>query len=80
METLFPLRIRAGYVEGPERRRSDGYGELAPDETARSSEVQAAMDGADPAEQERAEVRANLRSESQKPPGESPGLLGDRLG
>jgi len=67
-----------GLAEAEADPETEGFGVLDHDETAVSSEVQAARDGADPAAQERARVRGDLGSEGQGPQGESPGLLGDR--
>ena len=57
---------------------TEGYGDLDADETAVSSEVQAREHGVETAVEERAAIRANLQAQREGPPGESPGLLGDR--
>jgi hypothetical protein len=71
-----------GLARGFEAPSSEGYGEVRPDETARSAEEDAQRLGATPPTQERANVRAGLSTdEGARDRGSSPGATGgDRFG
>jgi hypothetical protein len=66
-----------GLAAGSEAPATEGDGETAPGDPARSAEEQEARSGLTPAAEERARIREG-GSDSGKPE-ESPALLGDRL-
>ena len=61
-----------GIGEGYAAPETEGYGELGPDETAISAEVQGLREGVEPPGEERAQIGESLRPETQDPAAESP--------
>ena len=62
-----------GLAEGEAAPETEGYGELDPDETSRSAEVQGRRVGVTSAEEERVGVRENMRPEGRDPQSEAIG-------
>jgi hypothetical protein len=58
---------------------TEGYGDVVPDDPARSADQEAVLAGRPTADQQRAETREGGLRPEQEDLGSSPGLLGDRL-
>jgi hypothetical protein len=68
-----------GLAEGSPAPSTEGYGEMLPDDPARTADEEAILAGREPADRQRAELREGGLRPEQEDLGSSPGLLGDRL-
>jgi hypothetical protein len=68
-----------GLAEGEPASETEGYGDVLPDDPARSADQDAMRAGRETADQQRAQIREGGIQEGQEDLGESPALLGDRI-
>jgi len=68
-----------GLAEGEPAPETEGYGDVLPDDPARSADQDAMRGGRETADQQRAQIREGGIQEGQEDLGESPALLGDRI-
>ena len=68
-----------GLAEATPAPETEGYGDLLPDDPARSAAEEDVQAGREPADQQRAAMREEGFRPEQEDLGSSPGLLGDRI-
>jgi hypothetical protein len=73
------VAIHYGLAEGTPAPETEGYGDLLPDDPARSADQDAILGGRETADRRRAETREGGIQEGQEDLGSSPALLGDRI-
>jgi hypothetical protein len=73
------VAIHYGLAGGTPAPETEGYGDVLPDDPARSADQDAIRGGRDTADQQRAEFREGGFRPEEQDLGSSPGLLGDRL-
>src|SRR2546423_2742835 len=73
------VAVHYGLAEGTAAPETEGYGDLLPDDPARSADTEAVQAGRETADQQRAEIREGGFRPEQEDLGSSPALLGDRI-
>jgi hypothetical protein len=73
------VAIHYGLAEGTPAPETEGYGDVLPDDPARSADQDAILAGRETADQQRLNTRERGIQERQEDLGSSPALLGDRI-